>query len=100
VAPGDVGFTPDDSLVTYCTLQGVPGDANENDYTETLWSVELTGSGTPVNLVTQSQGVACGWYSVSDDFAALLDGANVDLIDLATGETTTIGTADDVVGFV
>jgi hypothetical protein len=95
---GDVAITPDDRYVTYCTEQGVPGDNNEDDYTETLWSAQLTGSGTPVSLMTQDQGSDCGGYSVGDDVAASLAGSNVDLIDLATGETTTIGTADSVIG--
>jgi hypothetical protein len=76
------------------------GDNNEDDYTETLWSAHLTGSGTPVSLMTQDQGSDCGGHSVGDEFAASLAGSNVDLINLASGATTTIGTADSIVGVI
>ena len=99
---GAVAFSPDDAFVTYCTLGSVSSDGQ--DWAETLWSAPAKGSGTPVSLVTQDQWSGCGGYALGNDFAAVLAGVNgassapVDVIDLRTGETTTIGTADSVVG--
>jgi hypothetical protein len=98
-AAGDAAITPDRSYVTYCTLGAAGADGS---FPETLWSVQLGGSATPRSLMTQANWSECGGYGVGNDFAVTLAGSEqpdpVDLIELASGDTTTIGTADSIIG--
>jgi hypothetical protein len=100
---GAVDFAPDGSALTFCTLDG----PTAGGYPETLWSVPLGGASTERSLMTQNEWSGCGGYVVGGGFAVVLAGENpspgapgvpVDVIELSTGATTTIGTADSIVG--
>ncbi len=97
VVAGDAGFTANGALLHFCTFRMGSGD----DWSETLWSSQLTGStGGPRSIMSGDQWAGCGEAhpdlpsesDVGEDSVAVMSPASsaLDIVDLATGDVTPI----------
>jgi len=98
---GHVRFVDGTSLLTYCTSDDQ--EVGDTQFTEDLWSVEI-GSATPSpqmlmtgDLSWCEGGVVAGTSSIAE-LGGGADTTSIVLINLSSGQTTTVAPADELLG--